>query len=182
MTIENVVVEVGRILHSRQRLSEEVEVWAKELFNQAGLPFNLTPGETIAPVQNLSVIYSQPASEKTEAKPVPPKRKTRRIYLDMAIRLLERGSCTHKDLVDAIMKQFPNLNRETVSTFVSDVQNPKYSPIKDRKVVKQADETLIFEDCVRPVLTVIENPNFAGTEAEPVTDSGRKASSSGGDL
>jgi hypothetical protein len=64
------------------------------------------------------------------------------------------------------------LNRETVATFVSDVQNPKYSPIKDRKVVKQADGTLIFEDCVRPVLTVIENPNFAGTEneAEPVTE------------
>ena len=64
------------------------------------------------------------------------------------------------------MKQFPNLNRETVSTFVSDVQNPKYSPIKDRKVVKQADGTLIFEDKIKPALTVIENPNFAGTENE----------------
>ena len=69
------------------------------------------------------------------------------------------------------MKQFPNLNRETVATFASDIQNPKYSPIKDRKVVKHPDGTLIFEDKIRPALTVIENPNFAGTEneAEPVT-------------
>jgi len=99
----------------------------------------------------------------------------------MAIRLLDKG-CTHKELVDGIMQQFPNLNRETVSTFVSDVQNPRYSPIKDRKVVKQADGTLIFEDKIKPVLTVIENPNFAGTETETVTDAGKKATSSGSDL
>ena len=98
----------------------------------------------------------------------------------MAIQYLEKGTCTHRSLVDAIMKQFPNLNRETVSTFVSDIPNPRYSPIKDRKVVKQVDGTLIFEDCVRPMLTVIENPNFAGTEneAEPVTEK----QVSGGDL
>jgi len=71
------------------------------------------------------------------------------------------------------MNRFPTLNKETVSTFVSDVQNPKYSPIKDRKVVKQADGTLIFEDKIKPALTVIENPNFTGAEkneTEPVTE------------
>jgi len=122
----------------------------------------------------------QPATSKTMPSPTSQKRRTRRIYLDMAIQYLEKGTCTHRSLVDAIMKQFPNLNRETVSTFVSDIPNPRYSPIKDRKVVKQVDGTLIFEDCVRPMLTVIENPNFAGTEneAEPVTEK----QVSGGDL
>ena len=48
------------------------------------------------------------------------------------------------------------------------VQNPNYSPIKDRKVLKQADGTLIFEGCVRPSLTVIENPNDG--EKEKVDD------------
>ena len=77
------------------------------------------------------------------------------------------------------MKQYPALNRETVSTFVSDVQNPRYSPIKDRKVVKQADGTLVFEDKIKPTLTVIENPNFARTETdtEPVTDIENQATS-----
>jgi hypothetical protein len=182
MTSEMVVVEVGKILHSKQRLHEDVDSWAKELFQSAGLPFNLTPGEIIVPVQSLSVVSSQPATLKTVAPPILGKRKTRRVYLEMAIRLLERGSCTHRGLVDAIMKQFPNLNRETVSTFVSDVQNPRYSPIKDRKVIKQADGTLIFEDKIRPSLTVIENPNYAGAETETVNDTGKHASSSMGDV
>jgi len=182
MTSEMVVVEVGKILHSKQRLHEDVDSWAKELFKQAGLPFNLTPGEIIVPVQSLSVVSSQPATLKTVAPPILGKRKTRRVYLEMAIRLLERGSCTHKGLVDAIMKQYPKLNRETVSTFASDVQNPRYSPIKDRKVVKQANGTLIFEDKIKPTLTVIENPNFAGTETKPAIETGKKASSSIGDV
>ena len=173
MSSEVVVVEVGKILHSRFRLHEDVTTWAKELFKQAELPFNLTPGEIIVPVQSLSVVSSQPATLKTVAPPILGKRKTRRVYLDLAIRFLERGSCTHKGLIDSIMEQYPNLNRETVSTFASDVQNPKYSPIKDRKVVKQADGTLIFEDKIRPSLTVIENPNSAGTgkaDLEDATD------------
>ena len=62
------------------------------------------------------------------------------------------------------MRRYPTLNLQTVETFASDVQNPKYSPIRDRKVVKQADGTLIFEDCVRPALTVIENPNYGEKE------------------
>ncbi|MGO9378494.1 MAG: hypothetical protein ACLP29_08060 [Dissulfurispiraceae bacterium] len=181
MTSEMVVVEVGKILHSKQRLLEDVGSWAKELFKQAGLPFNLIPKENCGPVASLSVVPSQPESGKTKTLPTLQKRKTRRIYLELAIQHLERG-CTHRSLVDAIMKRFPDLNRETVSTFVSDVQNPRYSPIKDGKVVKQADGTLIFEDKIRPALTVIENPNFAGAETEPVTEAGKKASSSMGDV
>jgi len=186
MTVDNVLVEVGNILRSKQRLQEDVGEWARDLFKQAGLPFSVSSAagsigseENSAPLPGLSVVSSQPATPKPEAQP---KQRTRRVYLSLAIQYLEKGNCTHKGLVDAIMKQFPNLTRETVSTFVSDVQNPRYSPIKDRKVVKQADGKLVFEDKIKPVLTVIENPNFAGTEAEPVTDSGRKASSSGGDL
>jgi hypothetical protein len=167
MTIEMVVLEVGKVLDSRQRLHEDVEVWAKELFQLAGLPFvgNLVSGnignETVVPVPNLSVVSSQPETPKTIA---PQKQKSRRVYLEFATQLLEQGSCTYRELVDAIMEQFPSLNRETISTFASDIQNPKYSPIKDRKVVKQADGTLIFEDKIRPALTVIENPNFAENE------------------
>lgn len=182
MTIENVVMEVGKILHSRQRLHDDVTTWAKELFKQAGLPFTTCIPEDIvdAPVASLSVVSSQPSVPKTEAQP---KRKSRRVYLDLAIQYLEKGSCTHKGLVESIMKCFPDLNRETVSTFVSDVQNPRYSPIKDRKVVKlPPDGRLVFEDKIRPTLTVIENPNFAGTETEPVTDTGKHASSSMGDV
>ncbi len=186
MSSEVVLVEVGKILHSKQRLHEDVCEWARNLFEEAGLPFtigNIDREENLAPLPSLSVVPSQPATSKTIA-PAPQKRRTRRIYLEFAIKLLEKGSCTHRDLVDTIMKQFPTLNRETVSTFVSDIQNPKYSPIKDRPVVKLPDGRLIFEDKIKPMLTVIENPNFAGTEneAEPVTDSGRKAVSSMGDV
>lgn len=172
MTLQNVVVTVGNILQSKQRLQEEVDVWAKELFEQAGLPFNLAPGEIIAPAPvGLSVVPSQPASPKPVTPPAAPKRKSRRVYLEFAMKLLEKGSCTHQTLVDAIMGQYPDLNRETVSTFAFDIQNPKYSPIKDRKVVKQAAGTLIFEDKVRPAFTVIENPNFAGkADMEPLAD------------
>jgi len=187
MSSEAVVVAVGNILRSRQRLQEEVDVWAHDLFKQAGLPFegNSTPGaiadnENAEPVSNLSVVHSQPATSKT-ISPAPQKRRTRRIYLSLAIQYLEKGSYTHKELVDAIIEQFPNINRETVSTFVSDVQNPRYSPIKGRKVVKlPPDSRLVFEDRIKPALTVIENPNFAGTETEPVTE--KKAGLSGGDL
>jgi len=42
MTSEMVVLEVGKILRSRQRLHEDVDVWAKELFLAAGLPFEET--------------------------------------------------------------------------------------------------------------------------------------------
>ncbi|MGA2400703.1 MAG: hypothetical protein ABSG91_03235 [Syntrophobacteraceae bacterium] len=192
MSSEMVVVEVGNILHSKQRLHEDVTAWARDLFKQAGLPFEIDSAtgsfdheENPVPLPSLSVVCSQPATSKTVPPSTPQKRKTRRVYLEFAIQLLERGSCTHRDLVDTIMKQFPNLNRETVSTFVSDIQNPKYSPIKDRKVVKQADGTLIFEDKIKPALTVIENPSYAGTgkaETEPVTDIEKQVSSSGGDL
>jgi hypothetical protein len=175
MTSEAVVVEVGKSLRSKQRFHEDVTAWARNLFEQAGLPFKIKTFPTndrreTDPLPSLSAVHSQPTAPK--APPTSPKRKTRRVYLDLAIQYLEKGSCTHKELVDAIMKQFPNLNRETVSTFVSDVQNPRYSPIKDRKVVKQADGKLIFEDKIKPMLTVIENPNYAGTknEAEPVTE------------
>jgi hypothetical protein len=188
MKIENVVVAVGNILRSRHRLHEDVTAWACNLFEQAGLPFTVSIPEGIfdgqencGPVATLSVVSSQPKSGKTEAQPTPPKRKNRRIYLDLAIQYLEKGSCTYKGLVEAIMNRFPTLNKETVSTFVSDVQNPRYSPIKDRKVVKQADGTLIFEDKIKPALTVIENPNFTEAEkneAEPVTEK----QVSGGDL
>lgn len=187
MIVENVLVAVGTILHSKQRLQEDVHAWAKGLLDQAGLPFvggsvpgALADNETDAPPPALSVVPSQPATSKSEAQPPSPKRKSRRVYLDLAIKLLERGSCTHKALVDAIMEQHPSLNRETVSTFAFDVQNPKYSPIRDRKVLKQADGTLIFEDCVRPVLTVIENPN-AGTgkaDVEHAIVAGKKVNSS----
>jgi hypothetical protein len=172
MTAENVLVAVGNNLSSRQRLHEDVTAWARNLFEQAGLPF--TPGgtdpeRTAEPSPALSVVLSQSAVPKSPITPTAQKRKSRRVYLEFAISLLERGSCTHRGLVDAIMKQFPTLNRETISTFVSDVQNPRYSPIKDRKVVKQADGKLIFEDKIKPTLTVIENPSFARTEEEPVT-------------
>jgi len=180
MKIENVVVAVGNILRSRHRLHEDVTAWACNLFEQAGLPFTVSipegffdSKENCGPVATLSVVSSQPESGKPVTSPTPPKRKTRRIYLDLAIQYLEKGSCTYKGLVEAIMNRFPTLNKETVSTFVSDVQNPKYSPIKDRKVVKQADGTLIFEDKIKPALTVIENPNFTGAEkneTEPVTE------------
>ncbi len=177
MSSEMVLMEVGNILRSKQRFHEDVHTWARDLFKQAGLPFeiNSIPSSIDieeTPVPGLSVVPSQPATSKPKAQSSP-KRKTRRIYLSLAIQYLEKGSCTHRGLVDAIMKQYPALNRETVATFVSDVQNPKYSPIKDRKVVKQADGTLIFEDKIKPALTVIENPNFTGTEknqAEPVTE------------
>lgn len=132
MEIEQVVMEAGRILPSRQRLHEDVDVWAKELFEEAGLPF--TPAsidieENSAPQSFLSVMHSQPATPKAEAQP---KRKSRRVYLDLAIQCFEKGSYTHRELVESIIEQYPNLNRETVSTFVSDVQNPQYSPIKTK--------------------------------------------------
>ena len=181
---------VGNILRSKQRLQEDVGAWAKDLFKQLDflswdtqfLAAIADNEENAAPLPGLSVVSSQPATPKTVTSPTPQKRKTRRIYLDMAIQLLEKGSCTHKGLVEAIMKQYPTLNRETVSTFVSDVQNPRYSPIKDRKVVKQADGTLIFEDKIKPMLTVIENPNFAGTENEEPEPSPAKQAVSGGDV
>jgi len=126
MTIEMVVVEVGKILLSKQRLREDVDAWARNLFEQAGLLFNVTNVERVEPVATLSVVHSQPATPKTETQPPSPKRKTRIVYLEFAIKLLERGSCTHKELVESIIRQHPALNRETVSTFVSDVQNEKY--------------------------------------------------------
>jgi hypothetical protein len=188
MTPEKVVVTVGRILHSKQRILEDVEVWAKELFRATGLPFDVSTTddmgreETAAPVPALSVVPSQPATSKTETQP---KRRTRRVYLALAIQYLEQGSCTHKELVDAIMKQFPHLNRETVATFAFDIQNPKYTPIKARVVVKLPDGKLIFEDRIKPALTVIENPNHAGTNeagTEPSTDIEKHATSSIGDV
>lgn len=188
MTVEHVVFAVGKILRSRQRLHEDVDSWTKELFKQAGLPFvgNLNSGaiadnETAVPIPGLSVVSSQPVTLKTVTPPILGKRKTRRVYLELAIQYLEKGSCTHKELVKAIMKQFPALNQETVSTFVSDVQNPRYSPIKDRKVVKQANGTLIFEDKIKPSLTVIENPKYVEkAETEQATE--KQASSSIGDI
>jgi len=190
MTPEMVVVAVGNILRSRQRLHEDVTAWARNLFEQAGLPFTPDGMERDESVTDeppaLSVVVSQSASSKSPIMPTAQKRKSRRVYLELAISLLERGSYTHRTLVDAIMEQFPTLNRETVATFVSDVQNPRYSPIKGRKVVKlPPDGKLVFEDKIKPMLTVIENPSFAGneqTETEPVTEAGKKAILSGSDL
>jgi hypothetical protein len=169
MTIEQVVVAVGTILRSRQRLHEDVTAWARNLFEAAGFPF--TPGgmerdESVTDEPPaLSVVLSQSAVPKGEAQPPSPKLKSRRVYLNLAISLLERGSFTHRTLVDAIMKQFPNLNRETVATFASDVQNLRYSPIKGRSVVKlPPDGRLVFEDKIKPVLTVLENPDYGEKE------------------
>ena len=83
MSVEAVVVAVGRILYSRQRLHEDVDTWARSFLEAAGLPFNLTPGisdsqENCGPVHSLSVVPSQPASGKIEAQCLP-KRKSRRV-------------------------------------------------------------------------------------------------------
>jgi hypothetical protein len=118
MTVENVLVAVGNILRSKQRLNEDVTAWAKELLQSAGLPFEINSasgsidrGENSVPLPGLSVVSSQPATSKTVPPSTPQKKRTRRIYLELAIQYLEKGSCTHKELVDVIMKQFPNLNR-----------------------------------------------------------------------
>ncbi|MGC8494615.1 MAG: hypothetical protein ACP5SH_23065 [Syntrophobacteraceae bacterium] len=102
MTSETVVVEVGKILRSKQRLHEDVTSWACNLFEQAGLPFKIKAFPTndrreADPLPSLSAVLSQPIVPK--APPTPPKRKTRRVYLDLAIQYIEKGSCTHKGLV-----------------------------------------------------------------------------------
>jgi hypothetical protein len=72
MTIEQVVMEVGNLLRSRQRLQEDVHTWARNLLDQAGLPFvgdsasgSMERDEPAAFHPGLSVVHSQTAPSKS---------------------------------------------------------------------------------------------------------------------
>jgi hypothetical protein len=75
MTVENVLVAVGNILHAKQRIHEDVTAWVKGLFEQAGLPFtpgSIDPEITVEPSPALSVVPSQSTTPKTST-PAPQK-------------------------------------------------------------------------------------------------------------
>ncbi len=86
MTVENVLVVVGNILRSKQRLQEDVDVWARNLFEVAGLPFSVSSAagstgseKNSAPLPGLSIVPSQPATSKAVISPTPQKRRSRRL-------------------------------------------------------------------------------------------------------
>ena len=58
-----------------------------------------------------------------------------RLYLGLVERMLTVGTYTKEEIIDAIMRAFPNLNRDTVYTGMSDLLNPKYTWFPDRDIV-----------------------------------------------
>jgi hypothetical protein len=80
-----------------------------------------------------------------QAAPKPPK-PSKRPYIPVIEEHLESGDLDKKGLLALIMEQFPTINKNGASTFLTDALNPKYSHWKDRVVIKKPDGKMIFAD------------------------------------
>jgi hypothetical protein len=127
LTAKDVITQLAGFLKSKRLVRSDG--WTEKVFALAGVDVDVQPRarRVVRPV----------VAAVTPAAPVKRTRKKRRVYLAVTRETLQAGPCTHRELVDKIMGQFPSLNRKTIDTFVTDLTNQKYTAIPDLNVVKK---------------------------------------------
>lgn len=109
-----------------------------------------------AKVQVLEVA-PQETDVTTEAAPVKKPRVNKRPYIPFLGVLLEEGQYTKAELLKAIMDAHPEVNKNGVSTVLTDLKNPKYNIFKERAVVV-VEGKYIFQDCIKAEPVETEQP------------------------
>lgn len=96
---------------------------------------------------------SKTTSAHSYVEPVQkPPRINRRPYVEFVKQMLEKGVCDRRALVEAVLREFPTVTKGSISTFLTDAKNPKYSFFKDREVTTHPKTgNLIFADAVEEV-------------------------------
>jgi hypothetical protein len=130
-----------------ERMEEEVFAGQEERyieFVEAQVPETQSIGEPGVAVQ------PEMTSDGPDEKPAPKgPRSNRRIFVEYVTSMLEKGECDRRALVEAVLREFPSVSKGSITTFLTDVKNPKYSFFKDRAVITHPNTgKLIFADRV----------------------------------
>ena len=122
-----------------------VESSESEVFEQTQEQANTTmeqPKEASVPGQVETTIQGK---EQPAAKPLKP---SKRPYIAVVQGHLETGDMTKKDLLELILKTYPEISKGGAGTFLTDLKNSKYCHFKPREVRQLDDGKLIFADKV----------------------------------
>ena len=163
-TTKDVVITVGNLLTSKRLLKLDVIMWAKRLYQDAELSFEVD--EALIPGADISQPTATADSGAILMEEVRSK-KARRPYLPLAEQLLTEGNCTRDEFIAAIHAVYPQTNVKTLYTAVSDLLgNGKYSWFSDRAVIMTADKKLAFASHIvnEPVPEEVPEPAMAINE------------------
>jgi hypothetical protein len=80
--------------------------------------------------------------------------------------LEKKDGCERQEIIDAVRAEFPTVSKGSITTFITDAKNPKYSYFKDRPVITHPETgKLIFADRVEKV-SAAEAPAETSSEQE----------------
>lgn len=120
--------------------SGEAEVFAEQAEGQEVVNVDTTAEETVV------AAGADTATEPVEQPAPKPPKVSKRPFIALVEQHLELGNLDKKELLALIMEKYPEVNKNGVSTFLTDALNPKYSHWKDRVVSKTVDGKMIFAD------------------------------------
>lgn len=110
--------------------------------------------------------------ERTEEKPAPKPRVSKRPYIPDLEILLAAGTHTKKTMLEFIKEKYPSVSVGGADTFITDLLNIKYNHFKPRAVVRLDDGRLQFADMI-PAERAVEAPGpEVVPEAEPPDETG----------
>lgn len=137
------VAAVGVELSKRHIIRNTPDEWATKMFLLADIPMRIpveevtvevaehivadpVPVEVVeAPV--ISEIIDVAPSAATMTTEAPPRKSRTRAYFNAVKEMIEAGTFTRKDIMDAILPAFPTLRKDTLYVFLTDCKNPKYA-------------------------------------------------------
>jgi hypothetical protein len=142
--------------------STETEVFPEQTEDQEVV--NTTAEEVVVETEG-DTTQNQPV-EQPAAKP-PKLRVNRRPYVQLVAQMLEKkDGCERQEIIDAVRAEFPTVSKGSITTFITDAKNPKYSYFKDRPVITHPETgKLIFADRVEKV-SAAEAPAETSSEQE----------------
>jgi len=96
-----------------------------------------------------SPVAASEGATQPEEKPAPKPRVNRRPYIQLVESHLELGDLDRKSLLELVLKEFPAVTKGGITTFITDLKNPKYSHFKPRVAVEHPKtKKFIFADKV----------------------------------
>lgn len=136
---------------SGQTEGQEVEATSEGESHAVEGPVVVTGQETQPPVEQTA----QP--EQPEEKPAPKPRVNKRPYISLVESHLELGDLDRKSLLELVLKEFPAVTKGGITTFITDLKNPKYSHFKPRVAVEHpTTKKFLFADKLIPAVIVAE--------------------------
>ena len=120
------------------------EVFPSQTEGQEGVPTTESESQTVD-----SPVAAHEGDTQPEEKPAPKPRVNRRPYIQLVESHLKLGDLDRKSLLELVLKEFPAVTKGGITTFITDLKNPKYSHFKPRVAVEHpTTKKFIFADKV----------------------------------